>query len=59
MKNMFNKVKNNIEYAKWRKIRVESEKEMQKHLNDDDQTEFKFWLAQYSLAVKKCKEIDI
>jgi hypothetical protein len=38
MKNMFNKVKNNIEYAKWRKIRVESEKMMRQHMNDEDQT---------------------
>jgi hypothetical protein len=59
MKNMFNKVKNNMEYAKWRKIRVESEKMMQQHINDEDQTEFKFWCAQYSLALKKCREIEI
>ena len=59
MKNILNKVKNNVEYAKWRKIRVESEKEMQKHLNDEDQTEFNFWTAQYMLAAKKCREIEI
>ena len=56
---MFNKVKNNMEYAKWRKIRMESEKMMQQHMNDDDQTEFKFWCAQYALALKKCREIEI
>lgn len=56
---LYNKVKNNLEYAKWRKIRVESEKEMMKHKDDDDQTEFKFWMAQYSLALKKCREIEI
>ena len=59
MKNILNKVKNNMEYAKWRKIREESEKMMQQHMNDDDQTEFKFWCAQYALALKKCREIEI
>ena len=59
MKNMFNRVKNNMEYAKWRKIRVESEKEMKKHLFDDDTTEYKYWAARYSLALKKCIELDI
>ena len=56
---LYNKVKNNVEYYKWSKIRKESLDKMNKHLEDEDQTEYKFWYAQYLLALKKCREIEI
>ena len=57
--NICKKVKNNIEYAKWRRIREKSLAEAGKRLFDEDDTEFKYWAARYQLALKKCMEIDI
>ena len=56
---LYNKVKNNVEYYKWSKIRKESLEKMKEHLEDEDQTEYKFWYAQCLLALKKCREIEI
>lgn len=53
------RVKNNLEYAKWRKIRKEALEEMTKHQHDADDTEFKYWAHLELLAMKKCIEIDI
>ena len=57
--NIFKRVKNNVEYAKWRKIREKSLAEATLRLFDEDDTEFKYWVAKHNLAVKKCNEIDI
>lgn len=59
MKNIFNKVKNNMEYAKWRKIRKDSLKKMKEHQNDEDDSEFKYWAHTNLYATKKCMEIEI
>lgn len=41
--NIITKIKNNVEYAHWRKIRDKSLFEMEKHESDKDDTEWKRW----------------
>ncbi len=59
MKNIFRKVKNNVEYYKWMQIRKEALDKANEHMFDDDQTEFIFWMRRHTLACQKCNEIDI
>lgn len=56
---LYNKIKNNIEYAKWAKLRNEALENMKEHMHDDDQIDYNYWFKQYRIAVKKCNEIEI
>lgn len=53
MLNIFTKVINNIERAKYRKIRKVSLMGMEKHYHDEDPTMFMYWAMKYERAVAK------
>lgn len=53
------KIVNNMNYTKWMAIRKKSEKMINKHINDEDDIKFRYWLSLNILATKKCMEIDI
>ena len=59
MKNIFKKVRNNMEYKKWMEIRDEALLKANEHSMDEDDTEFRFWTARYLMASNKCFNIDI
>ena len=57
--NIFTRIKNNLEYYRYSKLSDKALVEMQKHLNDADDTEFKMWGNIGLLAFKKCMEIPL
>ena len=57
--NIFKRTKNNLEYAKWKRVRNKSLEEAIKCLYDEDDTEFRYWVSKFNLATKKCIDIDI
>ena len=59
MKNIFKKVRNNMEYNKWMKIKEEALLKANEHSMDEDDTEFRFWNTRYLMASNKCFNIDI
>ena len=59
MKNIFKKVRNNMEYNKWMKIKEEALLKAAEHSNDEDDIEFRYWVTRYLMASDKCYSIDI
>lgn len=57
--NIFRKVKNNVEYYKWSKIREKSFKKAEEHMDDEDDRIFRYYAARLDLALMKCEEIEI
>lgn len=57
--NIITKIKNNVEYAHWRKIRDKALFEMEKHESDKGSTEWKRWAYLELKALRKCDEIPL
>lgn len=56
---VFTRVKNNIEYAKYRRLKGKALVEVTKHQSDLDDTEFKYWMSVFVYATKKCEDIPL
>lgn len=57
--NIITRVKNNFEYAYYRKLRDKAIVKAEKHINDEDDHEFKKWAKLGLKYLRKCLEIPI
>lgn len=57
--NIVVRTKNNLEYAKCRRRRQKAYKEMLKHINDIDDSEYKKWARIHFENTRRCIEIPL
>ena len=57
--NIFIRIKNNLEYAYYRKLRDKALIEMEKHEKDADDSEWRKWAIIGLDSLKKCDTINI
>ena len=57
--NIFTRIKNNVQYAYYRKLSDVAIANMKKHVNEESSTEFKKWAKIGFNSLMKCLEIQI